>query len=799
MFLENLHFSWQFLKRNPLFFLINVIGLVVGITSALFIYIYVSFETSYDRFHDDYQDIYRVLGIDNALGVSNNTVGIVMPALGPAMEQTIPEVTQTVRIRTQRDSFITVDDQKFYTKNLVFTEDAFFDVFSFKLLHRQPGVLLDKPRSAVMTQAFAEKVFGTENAVGKLFRVNNRDVEVVGVMQNVRPDSHMQFDLLVSLNYLSPDDAAAQQLQNFLSTWGTIAMITYAKLKPGASEQAVESQLAKLLAERSVMKTFTATLQPLKDAHLGSTDVLFDDFNSNKGDARKVVMLGSVAVFLLLIAAFNFMNLSTASASLRAKEVGVRKAAGATRSQLIRQFLQESFLLVGIATVLGVVLLRALEPVVSLPLDEGFLSYLVHQPQVMLISALAVVLLGLLAGAYPAFVLSSFSPMTMLQGKFAHTSHGLGLRRLLVVLQFALSIAIIIGMLVVSKQLDYMKNRNPGFQRDGIVNLKLNDPALLKNRDVLRDRLLALPQVLSVANSSNMPGNTFGRRGIQPFGAASEDFYIMSALVVDDQFFDTLSMKLAAGRNYSAKLETDGMESLILNESAVGALGWSTDEAVGKVINLGPGQQRTVVGVVKDFNFADMRHRIEPVMIFYQSSPLSVLSVRIDKNAPREAMAGIAEAWKQVNPNFPFSYSFFTDEYELLFRDDEQFSAILAQFTFIAILIACLGLYGLSSFSAERKTKEIGIRKILGAGAGSLLNVVLKEYVVLIAVANLLAWGVAWSVMSNWLTGFVYRTEIPWSSFVLATAGTAFLALVTVGREIFRVMRSRPVNSLRYE
>ena len=218
MFLENLHFSWQFLKRNPLFFLINVIGLVVGITSALFIYIYVSFETSYDRFHDDYQDIYRVLGIDNALGVSNNTVGIVMPALGPAMEQTIPEVTQTVRIRTQRDSFITVDDQKFYTKNLVFTEDAFFDVFSFKLLHRQPGVLLDKPRSAVMTQAFAEKVFGTENAVGKLFRVNNRDVEVVGVMQNVRPDSHMQFDLLVSLNYLSPDDAAAQQLQNFLST-----------------------------------------------------------------------------------------------------------------------------------------------------------------------------------------------------------------------------------------------------------------------------------------------------------------------------------------------------------------------------------------------------------------------------------------------------------------------------------------------------------------------------------------------------------------------------------------------------
>ena len=799
MFLENLHFSWQFLKRNPLFFVINLTGLVIGITSALFIYIYVSFEASYDRFHDDYQDIYRVLGIDNALGVSNNTVGIVMPALGPAMEQTIPEVAQTVRIRIQRESFVTVGDRKFYTKNLVFSEDAFFDVFNFKLLHRHSGALLDKPRSAVMTQAFAKKVFGTENPVGKIFRVNNRDVEVVGVMQNVRPDSHMQFDLLVSLNYLSPDDEAAQPLQDFLSTWGTIAMVTYAKLNPGASEQSVEAQLTKLLAERSVMKTFTATLQPLKDAHLGSTDVLFDDFNANKGDARKVVMLSSVAVFLLLIAAFNFMNLSTASASLRAKEVGVRKAAGATQPQLIRQFLQESFLLVGIAAVLSVVLLRVLEPVVSLPLDAGFLSYLVDHPKVMLESALALVLLGVLAGAYPAFVLSSFSPVTMLQGKFAHTSQGLWLRRLLVVAQFALSIAIIIGMLVVSQQLDYMKNRDPGFQRDGIVNLTLNDPALLKNRDVLRDRLLALPQVLSVANSTNMPGNTFGRRGVRPLGAASEDFYIMSALVVDDRFLDTLSMKLAAGRSYSEKRGTDSTESIILNESAVRALGWKTDDAVGKVIGLGPGQQRTVVGVVKDFNFADMRHRIEPVMIFYQSTPLRVLSVRIDKNAPREAVEGIAAAWKQVNPNYPFSYSFFTDEYELLFRDDEQFSAILAQFTFIAILIACLGLYGLSSFSAERKTKEIGIRKVLGAGAGSVLKVVVNEYAMLIAVANLLAWGVAWLVMSNWLSGFVFRTEIPWSSFVLATTGTAFLALVTVGREILRVMRSRPVNSLRYE
>ncbi len=295
-----------------------------------------------------------------------------------------------------------------------------------------------------------------------------------------------------------------------------------------------------------------------------------------------------------------------------------------------------------------------------------------------------------------------------------------------------------------------------------------------------------------------MPGDTFGRTGVRPLGADSEDFYIMSALNVDAQYLDTLSMRLAAGRGYSPEFGADATQSLILNESAVRALGWTTEEAVGKTIPMGPAQ-RTVVGVVEDFHFADMRHEVEPVLLFYRDGPTRVLSVRIAKDAPREALDGIAAAWREVNPEFPFAYTFFTDEYEQLFRDDEEFSNILIQFTFIAIIIACLGLYGLSSFSADRKTKEIGIRKVLGAGAGSLLKVVMKEYVVLIAVANLVTWGVAWYVMSEWLSGFVYRTAIPLSSFALATAGTALLALVTVGREILRVMRSRPVSSLRYE
>ncbi|HET8699111.1 MAG TPA: FtsX-like permease family protein, partial [Gammaproteobacteria bacterium] len=476
----------------------------------------------------------------------------------------------------------------------------------------------------------------------------------------------------------------------------------------------------------------------------------------------------------------------------------VRKSAGATRAQLIRQFLQESLLLVGLALAFGLVLLKLLEPLVSLPLDEGFVAYLLDHPRAIVAAIGGAVVVGLLAGAYPAFVLSSFSPLTMLKGRFAHSAQGMWLRRVLVVLQFALSIAIIIGMLVVARQLAYMKNMNPGFERDGIVNLTLNDQVLQSRFGVLKERLLALPQVVSVGGSSNMPGDTFGRTGVRPFGADSAEFYIMSALNVDADYLDTLQMKIAAGRGYSTEFGADAMQSIILNESAARALNWTPEEAVGKTIPMGPAQ-RTVVGVVEDFHFADMRHRVEPVLLFYRDGPTRILSVRIDRRAPREALAGIAAVWRDVNPEFPFAYTFFTQEYERLFRDDEEFSAILLQFTFIAIVIACLGLYGLSSFSAERKTKEIGIRKVLGAGAGSLLKVVLKEYAVLIAVANLLAWGAAWLVMSKWLAGFVYRIDVPLSSFVVATAGTGLLALVTVGREILKVMRSRPVSALRYE
>lgn len=795
MILKNLWFSWRYLRQNPLFMLINVAGLVTGITSALLIFIYLNYESSYDKFHRDHQDIYRVLGENS---VNGSRRGITMPALGAAMEEQIPGVLKAVRISDEtrgRFAFVTVGDRKFDVNNVAFADGAFFEVFNFPLLQQQDATLLERPHTAVLSASFARKIFGDAPAPGKVLTYDGIDVEVVGVMQDFPADSHMQLDVLLDFNTQYPEDTLA----GFFASWDYIGMVTYVKLEPGADVEDVTARLQQLLLERTGDNTSRAVLQPLADAHLHSTGIVFDDFNHNKGDASKMLMLGSVAVFLLLIASFNFMNLSTARSALRAKEVGVRKVNGSTRWQLIQQYLQESMLLVFSAAVLGVLLLSELAPLVSLPLAQGYVSYFLSHGSVMMGAFSALVLLGLLSGSYPAFVLSSFSPVAVLKGRFASSSQGLWLRRVLVVAQFALSIALIIGLLVVYRQLAFMKNQDPGFAHNGIVTLALEDEVLSGNATVLRNRLLQVPQVQAVTGSSSKPGSTFSSiSSLAPAGNDSDAASTVSAwrLRMDEHYLDTLRMTLIAGRNFSSDTPSDATNAIILNESAVRALGW--DDAIGRTVMTGP-VQRTVIGVVKDFHFADMRQKIAPVMMLYEPENSRVLSIRINGNVDGSALPGIETAWKDVNPDYPFSYTFFTDDYNQLFRDDEKFSGMLVQFTCIAVVIACLGLYGLAAFSAEQRTREIGIRKVVGAGTAALLKVVLQEYALLLAVANVLAWGIAGIVMYQWLAGFAYRTDLALSSFVLATLGMSALALLTVGREMFRMVRYKPVDALRYE
>ncbi len=784
----------RYSANNKTYSLINLLGLVLGISSCLLIYAFVSFEVSFDDFHGDADRIYRVLGVDEAIGVSNNQVGIVMAPLGPAMENEIPQVETTVRMQGGGRVLVTVDDNAYYTQFAYSAEPSFFEVFDFQLLAGSPGDVLAEPRTAVVTETFGRTLFGGDEPVGQLVNVNNSfDLEIVGVVADPPANSHIQLDLLSS--FILPSDATEQQVQA-RENWGFINTSTYARLAPGSSEQEVEQQITTIVGERGTMATFGATLQPLADAHLNSTDVLFEPINNSKGNRDQVFILASVALFILLIAAFNFMNLSTARSSTRAKEVGVRKINGASRWQLGLQFMLDSLLYVLTASIAALLLVFAIGPAIPFPVEIDFAAQLF--PDVFAVALLILALIGLsiVAGSYPAVVLSGLPTMSVLKEKFKHSSAGRWLRWTLVVMQFTISIGIIIGMLVVNQQLDYMRSMDIGFERQGIINIRLQDPVLAENYEAFRDQLSAIPEISSLATSGGMPGLGYGRTGMLPEGGDPDDTYIMSVVSMDANYLDTMGMRLAEGRNYSEEFGSDADDAVILNQAALRALGWNS--GVGRTVSIG-GNDRQIVGVVEDFHFTGMRLQIEPLIMNYQEGANGFLSLRMAAGDAGTAIGRIESVWNEVYPSHPFEYSFFSEEFENLFTDDAEFSTMLFQFTFIAITVACLGLYGLASFSADQKTKEIGIRKVLGASGPTISSLILKEYCILILVANAIAWPLMYLALDNWLSGFIYRVDLDLLNFLLATVITTLIATATVSGEVFRVVRNNPVLALRYE
>lgn len=784
----------RYSNKNRSFSLINLAGLILGISSSLLIYAFVSFELSFDSFHQDGDRIYRVLGVDEAIGVSNNQVGIVMAPLAPAMESEISQVEDTVRIQGQGRSLITVENESYYTQFMISAEPSLFEMFDFELRQGIAGQVLSEPDTAVITEEYAQVLFGDTDPMGKVLRVNNnQDVQIVGIMADVAANSHLQFDLITSFRLSS--NATEQQVQG-RENWGFINTSIYTKLARGSSETEVEQQLSALITERGAMSSFGATLEPLFDAHLDSTTTLFDGQNNQKGNADQVFILATVAVFILLIAAFNFMNLSTARSSTRAKEVGVRKVNGASRLQLGAQFMLDSLVYVFVASLISVALVLTFGPMINFPVDINFAEQLFPDVSaiVLLISGLA--LLAVLAGSYPAFVLSGLPMMNVLKESSQSSGRGKLLRWCLVVVQFGISVGIIIGMFVVSDQLTFMKNKDIGFERNGIVNIRLGDRILRDSFEELKNELEAIPEIQSLATSSNMPGLGYGRTGIQPEGGDPDDQYVVSTVNIDANYLDTLEMRVIEGRGYSDDIASDETEALIVNQAVLDALGWDT--GLGRTISTFGGD-RTVIGVLENFHFTNLRHEIEPLVMNFSPGSNSFLSLKIGSADVSSALGKIEAVWREINPEHPFEYTFFNEDFENLFSDDEEFSVMLFQFTFIAIIVACLGLYGLASFSADQKTKQIGIRKVLGAPSLSISLLVMKEYVILILIANALAWPVMWLVLNTWLNGFVYRIELSLLSFLMATVLTTIIAMATVSREIYRIVANNPVKALRYE
>ena len=789
--------AFRTLKNSKVSTIINVSGLAIGMACCLIIYIYVKNELSYDAFHSKADRIFRFYTIDEALGVTSNSVGITEPRMPAAAREEIPEILNTTRILNQGRLRIETDDKFVYTEDAKSVESAFFEIFDFELLDPEAAKSFSHPRKAILTESMAGKIFDDGQAVGEVISINDQDWEIVGLMADETRHSHLKLDLLLSLYPSQADSSLAQ----YLDSWQGLGMVGYAELNDASSEVSVETKMRELALKNEAPEFWIPQLQPLKDIHLKSSGILFDGYNENKGDIAYVYSLSAVGLFVLLIAAFNFMNLSTAHSSSRAREVGVRKVLGAFRYDLIQQHLGESLLICAISAVLAILLVLIVVPEINLDLNTGIYDFIFTRPDVYLAILGTTMVIGLLAGLYPAFVLSRFEAASILRGKFQTSQSGVALRKILVVAQFVASITMIIGTIFIYRQIKFIKNKSLGFNKEQVVTFNMNDRGMRENMTTFRDRLLEYEAIEAASASSNMPGRTFGRTGVTPEGAAEdEQDWIVSALSFDENYLNVMDLKLAAGRFYSQEFGTDQEEAIIVNEALVSQVGW--EDPIGKKLTFGNDSERTIVGVIKDFHFASMRHRIEPLIMFFNPGANSNLSLRINGDIP-DVMGKIEEEWKSIYPDYPFDYGFFDQEFDNLYRSDENFSFLIANFTWLAIFIACLGLFGLSAHTAEQRRKEIGVRKVMGSSVSQIVMLLSREFVLLIVIATSLAWPLAYFAVTRWLGEFQYRIDLlSWQNLLIFIASgviALFIGLCTVSYQSISAALINPVKSLRSE
>lgn len=774
---------------------IKIAGLAFGLAASMIIYLYVKEDLSYDTFHEKYRRIVRVLTIDSAEGVSSKLVGVTQPQLGPTAEDELPEVVESVRITGGGRYELSYEGNALKCENAFRVDPSFFGVFDFAVVDGAKSGILAQPGSIAITTSLAKKIFGDEQAVGKTIKLNQTtDLHVTAVLADPPKNSHLQFDLLHSLVPGQNEDGLRQALE----TWQGIFCFTYLLLDKPVDEQNLNLKLQSISKKNNAFEFFTPVVQKLENIHLGSKDILFET-NANKTDAQSVYVLSTIALLILLLAVVNFTNLVTAKSAGRAKEVGMRKVIGAVRHQLIGQHLTESIIvtLVSAAIALGLVAM-------GLPLLNDLyqryadISALIEPSSLTLLTAL-VISVGLLAGLYPAFILSSFRPVMVLKGAFKNSASGTRLRKALVVLQFTISIALMVGTGIVYQQMNFIYSTDLGYNREQVITIQQSGGAVGRSTS-LKTELLRNENILSAGTSSTRLGQQLGRTNIFPEGATSATNIITSVMAADENFIPTMDMKILEGRNFS--LDYDDSLSMIINEEMARLLKW--EDPVGKTIGLQSGATPqdqtvyTVVGVVKDFHFATIRHKLEPMFMLYNQNN-AALAIRIRSSDVPETIANIEETWKHVNPGTTFEYNFLDEQFANLYRNEQAFASMFTHFTVLAIIIASLGLFALSAFTAEQRKKEIGIRKVLGATNSNILVKLSGEFIKLILISFFIASAIGYYAMDKWLADFQYSIEIGSGIFVLAGLASFGIALLTISFQALKAALRNPVDALRSE
>jgi len=799
MFRNYLRVAFRNLWRYRVFSGINLLGLAVGMASFLLISRYVAFERSYDAFNTKADRVYRI-NCDTKTETEVIHTGVTAGTHGPSIKARFPEVEEQVRI-TFASFLIQNGDRRFQENNIIAADSTLFDIFSFSFVRGSAATALQHPFDAVLSEDGAKKYFGSADAVGQSLLLDRKyPVRITGVIRNMPANAQFRGDILLAMSSFTSLD------KGYGTGWGNFNWFTYLLLKPGANAAKLQAELVPFVNERTaditkaIGMSYTLFLQPLRDVHLGPTLNNYG-IGDPTGSKANVNIFSIVAIFLLVIACINFVNLTTARAAERAREVGIRKAIGAVRTQLTMQFLGESILLCLIAFGVAVGLCNILHPVFTGLLDKNIPLNNSHGDYVLELLGVALGI-GVLAGIYPALIMSGFNPIAVLKGRFVSTKNGLAMRQVLVVFQFTISTALIIGTIVVYNQLRYMQSQDLGFKKEQTVAINYyGDSVVQANQERLRQELSAIPNVTGVTFSSNEPGtapNNWYLQIANPVGkmqGINLNFY-----VVDFDYFPRYKMKVIAGRPFSHDFSTDSTKALIINEAAAHSLGYANaTAALGKKFNMW-GTDGTIVGIAKDFHYRSLQETIQPLGFrVFQPGFYSIASVGIVGDKIPGTLAAMQKKWQQLVPNRPFDYTFVDQDFAKLYSSEDRFQRVFVYFGLLAVFISCLGLLGLAAYSTIQRTKEIGIRKVLGASVATIVGLLSKEFLRLVFIALLIASPLAWFAMHSWLQDFAYRTDIAWWVFPLAAAAAVLITFLTVGFHAVKAAVADPVKSLRTE
>jgi len=773
--------------RNKIFSIINVLGLAVGLAVSVIILVYIKHELSYDKFHDNYKNTYR-MSISQAQGENISLSAITSPAMGPETVEEMPEIKNFTRTSTQQSGTFKYNNESFETGSSIYADSTFFDVFSFKILVGDSKKVLNAPNSIVISKSLSKKIFKKDNPIGQqLYYHSDIVLTITGIFEDIPDNTHMNFNSVISFNTFS-------ERPDFVNTWdGNFSYYTFVVLENSVNPDNLEAKLVDIFYEKLNKKLelygwkILPFFEPLEDLYLRSDSL----YQIKTGSEATVQVFIIIAVFLLLIAGINFMNLSTALIFKRVKEVAIRKVSGASKRKVVYQFLNESIIVSLFSLILALILIEIFLPGFNQMFNKNLSLY--NRSNIILIIAFPAIaiLIGIISGAYPAIIISGFKAVNLFKGFKVKGNSKFSIQNILVIVQFVISTVLIISTTVIYFQINFLTNKDLGYNKENLVVVGLYNTKSFNNCELLKERFLENSNVINSTIASAYPKNGLTSNGYKPEGY--EQGVMFNALYVDCNYISTMGMEIVKGRDFNPEIPTD-KEKLIVNETLAKEVGW--DDPIGKYIERNGKQE--IIGVVKDFHFASLHDKIAPLVItMYPRKSMIITKVK-DENM-QATLEYMEKQWIEITGDNSFNYFYLNESFENLYKADQNFGEIILSFSLLAIFIACLGLFGLTAFISMQRTKEIGIRKTLGASLLSINKLIIKEFIIIVLISLVFAWPIGYYAMNKWLQNYAYKIDLNIMYFILASVIAILVALLTLSYHSVKASKTNPIDSLKYE